>query len=57
MGAVETLEHTLQDLYEAGKRVEFSWLWDGGVDVRPEKRREISLPWRKCCRGCSTGTG
>ena len=28
-----TLEHILQSLHEAGKRVEISWLWDGGVDV------------------------
>ena len=28
-----TLEHILQSLHDAGKRVEISWLWDGGVDV------------------------
>jgi rubrerythrin len=51
MGAVETLEQTLQDLHEAGKRVEFSWLWDGGVDVKAgEEERNFPsvaevLPW------------
>ena len=27
------LEQTLQSLHQAGKRVEITWLWDGGVDV------------------------
>jgi hypothetical protein len=51
MGAVETLEHTLQHLHELGKRVEFSWLWDGGVDVKAgEEERNFPsvaevLPW------------
>ena len=28
-----TLEQALQELLEAGKRIEISWLWDGGVEV------------------------
>src|SRR4051794_21302852 len=30
MGA---LESALQELHEAGKRMEISWLWDGGIEV------------------------
>src|SRR5437016_1824064 len=46
-----TLEQILQSLHDAGKRVEISWLWDGGVDVNAggEERnfRSISevAPW------------
>jgi hypothetical protein len=29
-----TLEQTLQELHEAKKAVEISWLWHGGVDVK-----------------------
>jgi hypothetical protein len=29
-----TLEQTLQELHEAKKAVEISWLWDGGVDAK-----------------------
>jgi hypothetical protein len=29
-----TLERTLQELHEAKRAVEISWLWDGGVDVK-----------------------
>jgi hypothetical protein len=28
-----TLQQALQHLHEAGKPIEISWLWDGGVDV------------------------
>jgi hypothetical protein len=48
MGA---LQGTLQELHEVGKRIEISWLWDGGVDVNAgaEERhfRLVSevLPW------------
>jgi hypothetical protein len=28
-----TLEQILQTVHDAGKSVEISWLWDGGVDV------------------------
>ena len=41
-----TLEQTLQELHEAGKPIEISWLWDGGVDVKAggEKRNFRSVP-------------
>ena len=45
------LEEALQQLHEADKPVEISWLWDGGVDVnaRGEERNFPSvgavLPW------------
>jgi hypothetical protein len=48
---MRTLERALHDLREAGKPLEISWLWDGGVDVKAgeEKRnfRSVSevLPW------------
>ena len=45
------LEQLLHSLHEAGKRVEISWLWDGGVDVNAgEEERNFRLvaeiaPW------------
>jgi hypothetical protein len=41
-----TLEQALQELHEAGRHVEISWLWDGGVDVNAEgeKRNFRSVP-------------
>jgi len=45
------LEQALQELHEAGKPVEISWLWDGGVDVKAgEEERNFRsvaevLPW------------
>jgi hypothetical protein len=30
---VGTFEQTLQELHQAKKPVEISWLWDGGVEV------------------------
>ncbi len=44
-------EQILQSLHEAGKRVEISWLWDGGIDVTAggEERNFRSIsevpPW------------
>ena len=29
-----TLEKALQELHEARKRIEITWLWDGGIDVK-----------------------
>jgi hypothetical protein len=46
-----TLEQALQELHEAGKRIEISWLWDGGVEVNAEgEERNFGLvsevlPW------------
>jgi hypothetical protein len=48
MGA---LEGALQELHEAGKRIEISWLWDGGVEVNAEGEEKNfrlvseALPW------------
>src|SRR3954447_22359503 len=48
MGA---LESALQELHEAGKRIEISWLWDGGIEVNAggeEKNFSLVsevLPW------------
>ena len=45
------LEQALQELYAAGKLIEISWLWDGGVDVNAGgEERNFSvvadlLPW------------
>jgi hypothetical protein len=46
MEGMGTLEQALQELHEAGKPVEISWLWDGGVDVKAggEKRNFRSVP-------------
>ena len=46
-----TLQQALQHLHEAGKPIEISWLWDGGVDVNAggegKNFRSVSdvLPW------------
>ena len=46
-----TLEQVLQELHEAGKPIEISWLWDGGVDVKAgEEKRNFRYiadvrPW------------
>jgi hypothetical protein len=50
-GDMGTLEQTLEELHEAKKAVEISWLWDGGVDVKAgdEERNFHSVaevrPW------------
>ena len=61
---METLEEALQELHEAGKPVEISWLWDGGVEVKAgeEERtfRSVTevLPWLRHWYGLkSSGTG
>lgn len=49
--SMETLVHALQELHDARKRVEISWLWDGGIDVKAgEEERNFPsvaevLPW------------
>ena len=60
---MRTLEQVLQELHEAGKRVEISWLWDGGVEVKAgEEQRDFRsvaevLPWLQHWYGLkSSGT-
>ena len=49
--SMEMLVHALQELHDARKRVEISWLWDGGIDVKAgEEERNFPsvtqvLPW------------
>lgn len=48
---MQTLEKALQELHDAKKPVEISWLWDGGVEAKAGKEeRNFSsvlevLPW------------
>ena len=50
-GGMGTLEQALQQLQEAGKPVEMSWLWDGGVEVNAGGEERVFsavsevLPW------------
>jgi hypothetical protein len=50
-GIMPTLEQILQDLHDAAKPVQISWLWDGGIEVNAgaEERNFGSasevLPW------------
>src|SRR4029453_18041860 len=50
-GGMGALEAALQELHEAGKRIEISWLWDGGVEVNAEgggknfRLASEALPW------------
>ncbi len=60
---MRTLEQALQELHQAGKPVEISWLWDGGVEVKAaEEERNFrsvaeGLPWLQHWYGLkSSGT-
>ena len=56
-----TLEQALQELHEAEKPVEISWLWDGGIEVKAgEGESAFStvagvLPWLQHWYGLKPG--